>query len=157
MVWNNTVSSPASLRASKRFLKTATRPMYNYVFTASWITTSYGFNLNVSCWLYFLTWTIWYWYLYIKNSKVVNTYHQVFCCPENVNTKRENPIGLWCQLYAVRLYRVLWQSDTLSLLLLWTLDNTDSNNSLMWSRAWPACNHGCNTETCPNKENNSVQ
>ena len=43
------------------------------------------------------------------------------------------------------------------LLLLWTLDNTDSNNSPVWSRIWPACNHECNTETCPNKENNLVQ
>ena len=30
--------------------------------------------------------------IYTKNYKAVYTYHQVFCCPESVNTKRENPM-----------------------------------------------------------------
>ena len=42
--------------------------------------------------LHFLAWMMWYWYLYIKNYKVVYTYHQVFCCPESVNTRQENPM-----------------------------------------------------------------
>ena len=31
-----------------------------------------------------------YHYLYAVNYKAVNTYHQVFCYPESVNTKPEN-------------------------------------------------------------------
>ena len=38
------------------------------------------------CWLYLLTWTLWYWYLYYKELK---SCHQVFCYPESVN---ENPM-----------------------------------------------------------------
>ena len=45
---------------------------------------------SISCWFVFLTWTIWYQYLYTKNYKAVYTYHRVLYCPESVNTKREN-------------------------------------------------------------------
>ena len=58
---------------------------------AEWPTIEFTY-WSVSCWLHFLTWTIWYRYLYTKNYKAVYTYHQVFCCTESVNTKRENPM-----------------------------------------------------------------
>ena len=34
----------------------------------------------------------WYQYLYTKNYKAVNAYHQVFCYPDSVNTQWENPM-----------------------------------------------------------------
>ena len=49
-------------------------------------------HLTISCWLHFLTWMIKYRYLYTKSYKADNTYHQVFCYPESVNTKWENPM-----------------------------------------------------------------
>ena len=62
------------------------------------------------------TFLIWYRYLYIKNYKAVNTYHKVFCYPENVNTKWENESNsLRCELYAMHLYRVLWELNISSL------------------------------------------
>ena len=72
-----------------------------------WV-TGCQIHLSVSGWLHFHTWTIWYQYLYTKNHKAVNTYHHVFCYPESVNTKWENLI-----VYDARLYRVLWEMDTL--------------------------------------------
>ena len=86
MMQNNTVSSPGSLWASKRF-----KESWKAFITVSWV-TGRRVHSSISCWLHFLIWTIWYWYLYTKNYKAVNTYHRVFCYPECVNTKRENPM-----------------------------------------------------------------
>ena len=41
---------------------------------------------------HFLTWMMQYRYLYAKNYKAINTYHQVFFYPESGNAKRENPM-----------------------------------------------------------------
>ena len=62
-----------------------------YIIAVSWVTGRRIYS-SVSCWLHFLTWTIWYQCLYTKNYKAVYTYHQIFCCPESVNTKWENPM-----------------------------------------------------------------
>ena len=79
---------------------------------------------SISCWLHFLTWTIWYRYLYTKDYKAVYTYHQVFCCPESVNTKQENLMVdsmNFTQCVCIG-YCESW--ILFSLLLLWTLGNT---------------------------------
>ena len=68
-----------------------------YVIAASWV-TGRQFHLSVSCWLPFLTWMIWYRYLYNNNYKAVNTYHQVFCYPESVWTKQEN-LMVYCMKF----------------------------------------------------------
>ena len=68
-----------------------------YVINASWV-TNHKIHMAVSCWLHFLTWPIWYKFQYRKNCKAVNTYHQVFCYPESVNTKWENPM-VYCVVF----------------------------------------------------------
>ena len=82
-----------------------------YIIAALWV-TDYQIYSSVSYMLHFLTWMIWYQYLYTKNYvyKAVYTYHQVFCLPWY---KTREPDGLQRELYAVRLYRVLWELDTL--------------------------------------------
>ena len=77
---------------------------------------------SISSWLHFLTWMIWYRYLYTKNYKAVYTYHQVFSsCAKSVNTKREN-----LMVYGVNFTQCICtgycESWILSsFLLLWTL------------------------------------
>ena len=62
-----------------------------YIIAALWM-TGHGIYSSISCWLHFLIWTMWYQYVYRKNYKDFYTYHQVFCCPESVNTKWDNLI-----------------------------------------------------------------
>ena len=80
--------------------------------TGHWIYSS------VFCWLHFFTWTIWYWYLYTKKYKAVYIYHQVFCCPESVNTKRENPM-VYCTNFTQCVCTGYCKSWILSSLPLW--------------------------------------
>ena len=89
IVWNNIVSDPESHLASNEILKKAERCI---LCRREWPVVEFIRAFFAGCWLHFLTWIIQYQYLYTKNFKGVNTYHQVFCYPESVNTKQENPM-----------------------------------------------------------------
>ena len=104
MVWNNTVNSPGSNWASKRFLKEV------YAIAASWM-KGRKIHLSISCWLHSLTWTIWYQYLYTHNYKDVNIYHQVFCYPKSANT--------WWNILFLTGKELLTSPSMLKLLLPW--------------------------------------
>ena len=41
-----------------------------------------------------------------KELQVVYSCHQVFCCPESVNTKQENPVRTLCSAFVQGIVRV---------------------------------------------------
>ena len=99
MLWNDTMSSPGSLWASKGFKR---KLKGICVIAALWV-TGCQIHSSVSCWLHFLTWKIWYRYLYTKKYKAVNTYYRVFCYPESGNAKRGNVM-----VYGVNFMQCVW-------------------------------------------------
>ena len=104
-----------------------------YIIAVSWV-IGHRIYSSVSCWLHFLTWrvtwTIWYRYLYTKNYTAVYTYHQLFCCLESVNTKRENPMVYganfmqcvctgYCESWKLSSLHVLWTLDFMHIHHVW--------------------------------------
>ena len=83
----------------------------------TWVTDC-QFHSSVSCWLRFFTWMIYHRYLYMKNCKAANIYHQVFWYPESVNTKQWFTMWTFCSVFVQDIVRVGYSP---SLLLLWTL------------------------------------
>ena len=82
MVWNNTVCNLESPWASNEILKKAERHICHYEWPAIKFVQAFlagHTSLHER-----------YQYLYMKNYKVVNTYHKAFCYLESVNTKWEN-------------------------------------------------------------------
>ena len=91
----------------------------------SWV-TGRRIHLSISCWLHFPIWMIQYQCLYAKNYKAGNTYHQVFCYSESVDTKWENPMVYAQTLWSVFVQGIVKVGYSPSLLFSWTLVSTES-------------------------------